>query len=281
LDFPASFRALPLWTGKGVKLPVGIKINKLLLMIKIRAIIVEDEAASRETLRNYLGKYCPDVQVVAEAANVTEGLKAIRLHNPDLVFLDVEMPYGNAFDLLSQVENPGFETIFVTAFSNYAIQALNFSASYYILKPVDIDELIKAVEKVKLSLLEKKDSVHTQVLLENIQIENKQLRKIVLPLAEGFEVVRVNEVIRLEAEDNFTRFWLVGGKKMLICRTLKFYENLLGDFDFLRVHKSHMVNLQYIRQYLRGKGGQLVMEDGAVVEVSANRKQELMERFRQ
>ncbi|MFN8207021.1 MAG: LytTR family DNA-binding domain-containing protein [Bacteroidales bacterium] len=249
--------------------------------MQIRAILVEDEAASRETLHNYLGKYCPDVQVVAEASNVTEGLKAIKTHQPDLVFLDVEMPYGNAFDLLSQVENPGFETIFVTAFSNYAMQALNFSASYYILKPVDIDELIKAVEKVKLSLREKKDNVHTQVLLENIQIENKQLRKIVLPLAEGFEVVRVNEVIRLEAEDNFTRFWLVGGRKMLICRTLKFYENLLTDFDFLRVHKSHMVNLQYIRQYLRGKGGQLVMEDGAVVEVSANRKQELMERFRQ
>jgi two-component system, LytTR family, response regulator len=247
----------------------------------IRAIIVEDESGSRETLVNYLGRYCTDVRVVAEAANVAEALNAIRLHQPDLLFLDVEMPFGNAFDLLAQVEKPGFETIFVTAFSNYAIQALNFSASYYLLKPVDIDELIKAVDRVRRIILDRKEDLHTRVLLENIHIENKQLRKIVLPLAEGFEVVRVNELVRLEADDNFTRFWLTGGRKLLICRTLKFYESLLADFDFVRIHKSHMVNLQYIRQYLRGKGGQVVMEDGAVVEVSANRKQELLERFKQ
>ncbi len=245
----------------------------------LKAIIVEDEKASRETLRNYLTKYCPDVKIVAEASNIKEGLSSIKLHNPELVFLDVEMPYGNAFDLLDQVDNITFETVFVTAFSNYAIQALNFSASYYLLKPIDIDELVKAVEKIKETIAGNKEAIHTKVLIENIKIENKQLQKVVLPLIDGFEVARVKDIIRCEAQDNFTRFFFVDGKKQLICRTLKFYENLLTDYDFIRVHKSHLVNFQYIKQYKKGKGGQVIMEGGKAVDVSPNKKKDLLSRF--
>lgn len=245
----------------------------------LKAIIIEDELASRETLRNYLTKYCTDVTILAEAGNVKEGLAAIHRHNPDVVFLDVEMPYGNAFDLLEQVENITFETIFVTAYSNYAIQALNFSASYYILKPIDIDELVKSVEKIKETVRNNKELIHTKVLIENIKIENKQLQKIVLPLIDGFEVVRVKDIIRCEAEDNFTCFYFANGRKQMICRTLKFYENLLSDFDFFRVHKSHMVNFHYIKQYKKGKGGLVIMEDGKAVDVSAERKKDLLEKF--
>ena len=247
---------------------------------KLKTIIVEDEELSRETLRNYLVKYCPDIQIMAEAVNIIEGKQAIERLKPDVVFLDVEMPYGNAFDLLEQLDEINFETIFVTAFSNYALQALNLSAAYYLLKPVDIDELVKAVERIKETIHNNKELVHTRILMENVKIENKQLQKIVLPLIDGFEVIRVNEIIRCEANDNFTIFCLTDGRKIMICRTLKHYEEILTNYDFIRVHKSHLINFQYIRQYKKGKGGYVIMSDGAEVEISPNRKQELIERFK-
>ena len=246
----------------------------------LKAIIVEDELASRETLNSYLVTYCPDIQVVALASNIQEGMTAIAAHSPDVVFLDVEMPYGNAFDLLEQIENITFETIFVTAYSNYAIQALNFSASYYLLKPVDIDELVLAVEKVQEAITNNKQDFHNRILLENIKIENKQLQKVVLPILDGFEVVRVNDIIRLEAQDNFTMFHLAGGCKKMICRTLKFYETLLSEYDFVRVHKSHLVNVQHITQYKKGKGGYIIMDEGSSVDVSPSRKNEFLARFK-
>jgi two-component system LytT family response regulator len=246
---------------------------------KLTAIIVEDEELSRETLRNYLHKYCPNVTVVAEAANIIEGKSAIERHKPEVVFLDVEMPFGNAFDLLEQLEEITFETIFVTAFSNYAIQALNLSASYYLLKPVDIDELVKAVTKIEQSISKNKELNHTKILIDNIKIENKQLQKIVLPLIDGFEVVQVNQIIRCEALDNFTSLFLTTGRKLVIYRTLKHFETILAEYDFIRVHKSHLINFQYIKQYKKGKGGQVIMIDGASVDISPNRKQELLAKF--
>jgi two-component system LytT family response regulator len=249
-------------------------------MSKISAVIIEDEKASRETLRNYLEKYCKDINLLAEAENIIEGLNIIKKHKPQLVFLDIEMPYGNAFDLLEQIEEIDFEIVFVTAYSNYAIRALNISAAYYLLKPIDIEELIQAVEKIKAVYVKNSAFNHTKVLVENIKIENKQLQKVVLPVIDGFEVVRVNEIIRCEADDNYTRFFLTEGKQQLICRTLKYYEDILKEYDFIRIHKSHLVNFQYIRQYRKGKGGQIVMNDGSVVDVSANRKQELIEKFK-
>jgi two-component system, LytTR family, response regulator len=246
---------------------------------KLSAIIVEDEELSRETLRNYLTKYCPNVTIVAEAANIIEGKTAIEKHNPNVVFLDVEMPFGNAFDLLEQLDNITFETVFVTAFSNYAIQALNLSASYYLLKPVDIDELVKAVEKISLSVSKSKELNHTKILIDNIKIENKQLQKIVLPLIDGFEVVQINQIIRCEALDNLTTIFLVDNRKLVICRTLKHFEGILSDFDFIRVHKSHLINFQHIKQYKKGKGGQAIMSDGSYVDVSPNRRDEFLGKF--
>lgn len=211
--------------------------------------------------------------------SVKTGLEAIRFHKPELVFLDVEMPYGNAFDLLEQAADLHFETIFITAFSHYAMKALNFSAAYYILKPIDIDELVLAVEKVRINREKNQLSSHTRILMENICASNKQLHKIVLPLLEGFEVVQVKDIIRCEAHDNFTNFYLTNGTKTLICRTLKFYESVLTDFDFVRVHKSHLINLQHVKKYLKGKGGQLVMANDTVIDVSPAKKQELLGRF--
>jgi two-component system LytT family response regulator len=246
----------------------------------LRAIIVEDEKASRETLKNYLQKYCPNVHLLAEADSVKTALTVIENHKPDLVFLDVEMPYGNAFDLLDQVQDRSFETIFVTAYDHYAMKALNFSASYYLLKPIDIDELEKAVSMVINKKSSEEHSLRTRILIENIRIENKQLQKIILPLLDGFEVVRIKDIIRCQANDNFTEFHFQDGSKELICRTLKFYEEILSDLDFVRVHKSHLVNLQYVKRYKKGKGGQLIMSDGSVIDVSNSRKPDLLMKFK-
>jgi len=247
--------------------------------MSLKAIIVEDEEASRETLANYVTKYCPDVELMAQADSVKTGIEAIKTYNPDIVFLDVEMPYGNGFDLLDKIDEINFATVFVTAFSNYAIKALNISASYYILKPVDIDELIMAVEKIKEEKKNNNHSFYSKILAENLQNTNKQEHKIVLPLMDGFEVIRVKDVIRIKANDNFSDFHLTDGSRKVICRTLKHYEELLSDFEFLRVHKSHLVNLQYIKRYIKGKGGQLIMTDNSEVEVSQNKKKQLLERF--
>jgi len=247
---------------------------------KLKAVIVEDELASRETLTAYLEKYCPDVELLAEADSVKSGLEIITLHKPDVVFLDIEMPYGNAFDLLEQIPDVDFEVVFVTAYSNYAIKALNLSASYYILKPISIDELIRAVEKIKANRSKEEVSIHSKILLDNIQEVNKPNHKIVLPLLNGFEVVHVRDIIRCQANDNFTEFYLKDGSKKLISRTLKFYEELLKEFDFIRVHKSHLINFQYVTKYLKGKGGQVEMSDGSTVDVSVNRKADFLEKFK-
>jgi two-component system LytT family response regulator len=247
--------------------------------MKLSALIVDDEAASRETLKNYLVKYCPEVEIKALADSVKTGLEAINEFKPDIVFLDVEMPYGNAFDLLDQIKDPCFETVFVTAFSHYALKALNLSAAYYILKPIDINELISAVKKIKEQKEKSNPSFHTKILIENIQIMNKQLQKIVLPLLNGFEVIQVKEIVRCEANDNFTDFILIDGRRLLICRTLKFYEEVLSEFDFLRIHKSHLINLQHVKKYLKGKGGQVIMTDGSTVDVSPAKKDDLLNKF--
>jgi two-component system LytT family response regulator len=243
--------------------------------MKLKAIIVEDELASRETLSVYLSKYCPDVELAGMAESVTTGLELIQRAQPDIVFLDIEMPRGNAFDLLEQLGEVDFDIVFVTAFSNYAIRAINLSASYYILKPVDIDELVNAVEKIRKSRADKQTHKPTKVLIENLH-NGKGSHKIVLPLIEGFEVIQVKEIIRCQANDNFTDFHIAGKKKMMICRTLKFYEELLAESGFMRVHKSHLVNMDHVKKYLRGKGGQLVMADESVIDVSPQKKPELM-----
>lgn len=248
-------------------------------MTDLKAILIDDEEASRITLRNFLQKYCPQVDLVGEASNIKEGYALINNQNPDLVFLDVEMPYGNAFDLLEKFETPEFETIFVTAFSNYAIQALNLSASRYLLKPVNIDHLIEAVETVAKQAKDKHSLQRSAILLENLSIENKQLKKIVLPTLDGFEVITLKDVLHCKANDNLTDFHLENGMKKTVCRTLKFYEELLADYDFFRVHKSHIINIHHVKQYKKGKGGEVYLIDGTNIPVSSSRKNDFLKYF--
>ncbi|HFA49285.1 MAG TPA: response regulator transcription factor [Bacteroidetes bacterium] len=248
-------------------------------MKKITSIIVDDEQDSRETLRNYVGKYCPQVSLLSECANIQEAKVAILKYAPQLVFLDIEMPHGNAFDLLEQWGEIDFQIIFITAYSQYAVQAFNLSAAHYILKPVDIEELEKAVATVEQLIFKKEKLSRANILLENMAALNSQNRKLVLPLMEGFEVVKMSEILYCEAQDNFTCFYFLNGKKSLICRSLKFYETALSELGFCRIHRSHIVNLEYVKRYVKGKGGSVILENGKEILVSNNKKKELLRRI--
>jgi two-component system, LytTR family, response regulator len=242
----------------------------------MKAVIIDDERDSRQILANYLEKYCPDITVSGMGESVATGLDAIKKHQPDVVFLDIEMPYGNGFDLLEKAGDFTFEIVFVTAFNNYAIQALNQSAAYYLLKPIDIDELIKAVEKIK-GEREATDSVrHARVLIDNLR---QGPQKIMLPTLEGFEIVPISTILYCEAEDNFTRFYFETGTPLLICRTLKYFEDVLGEHRFFRTHRSYLINPDFVIRYSKGKGGFVTMKNNRELEISPNRKKEFLELF--
>jgi len=247
--------------------------------MEIRSVIVEDEAAARAALGAYLSKYCPQVRVLGEAANIREAVPLIERERPQLVFLDVEMPYGNAFDVLEACAHIPFETIFVTAFSEYAIQALNRSAAYYLLKPVSIEELILAVNRVQAHLQTREVFDKNKVIVENFREPQVQRQQIVLPTLEGFEVVRMDQIIRLRGNGNFTDIHLADGSKKMVCRFLKHFAELLPP-RFLRVHKSHIINLDYVKGYHKGSGGFIALSDGSEVELSAAYKEVFLEYFK-
>ncbi len=242
--------------------------------MKLQTIIVEDEANSREILRNYIAKYCPDVHLVGEASSIKEGLQLIEDHQLDLIFLDVEMPYGNAFDLLDQVQDRTFETVFVTAYNQYAMDALNHHAAYYLMKPINIDELIKAVAYV-LEILQKEDALQDRVLKSKL---NKVDGKITLPQQDGFQVLNISEILYCKADDNYTEIYLEK-QKILVSKTLKYFEDALVGFPFARIHKSFLVNVDAIVKYKKGKGGSVVISNGKELLVSSAKKKELLAYF--
>jgi len=244
----------------------------------MKTLIIDDEQPSREALRHYLGKYCPSVTVVGEADGVTAALEAIRQHQPELLFLDIEMPFGNGFDLLEKLPaDHQLEVVFVTAYEQYALRALRMSAAHYLLKPVDIDDLIGAVAKVEARIGLREQGQVTKTLLDNLKSGEKEVpKRLALPLIDGLEIVLPEEIRYLEAADNFTSFHLADGRKLLICRKLKFYDALLGPAGFCRIHRSTVVNLARVRRYHRGKGGAVTLEDGTELVVAAARKQALL-----
>jgi two-component system LytT family response regulator len=244
--------------------------------MNLNAIIVEDEAKSREILSNYLSKYCPNVSIEGEAANIDEALELIRKTDLDLVFLDVEMPFGNAFDLLKKVGSIDFEIIFVTAYDHYAIEALNAHASYYLMKPISIEELIKAVDYVA-ALKEKEDALHNQVLVSKSKKVNG---KITIPLQNGFEVLEMANILYCKADDNYTEIYLNNNTKKLVSKTLKHIEEQLKDANFARVHKSYLVNVNEVVKYNKGKGGSVTLSNGKEIIISASRKSEILSYFK-
>ncbi len=243
--------------------------------MSLTAIIVDDEANSRTILRNYLGKYCPSVNVLDEAASVQETLTLLASHTPDVLFLDVEMPYGNAFDLLEQVPDRTFEIVFVTAYDHYAVDALNAQATYYLLKPIAIDNLIKAVDHVT-HIKQREAALQDAVLVPKI----KNVKgKITIPQQDGFEVLNIDDILYCQADDNYTKIYLNQGQK-LVSKTLKYFEDSLTTHGFVRIHKSYLVNITKITRYRKGKGGSVVLTSGKELAVSSSKKGILLDYFK-
>ena len=244
----------------------------------MKAVIIDDEEDSRKILANYLTKYCVDIEVCGFGESVATGSAVIQKHNPDVVFLDIEMTYGNGFDLLDSIKEITFETVFVTAFDHYAIQALNQSAAYYLLKPISIDELINAVNKIRTERSEANYTRHSNVLLDNIRTPVNQ--KIMSPTMAGFEIVTINTILYCEAADHFTRFYLEDvANPLLICKTLKYFEEILKDHRFLRIHRSHLINPDYVIRYTKGKRGSVTMKNNKELEMSAEKRQQFLGMF--
>jgi len=241
----------------------------------ITAVIVEDEKIAQEILTDYIKRYCPSIQLSGVASNIHEAVPMIHELKPDIVFLDVEMPFGNGFDVLDACSDVSFETIFITAYAEYAIKAINKAAAYYLLKPVSIEELILAVEKVKTNLDKKQHINRNKILLENLHEKKQELHQLVLPTIEGFDVVKTENVIRLQGNGNFTDIFLHGKQKKMVCRFLKYFEELLPE-HFVRIHKSHIINTKSIVSYHKGSGGYVTLDDGSEVEVSATFKDSLL-----
>ncbi|SDT09978.1 two-component system, LytT family, response regulator [Maribacter dokdonensis] len=242
--------------------------------MSLNAIIVEDEANSREILRNYISKYCPSVQLLGEASSIKDALTLIRSNSLDLVFLDVEMPFGNAFDLLDQLPDRTFETVFVTAYDHYAKDALNNHAAYYLTKPINIDELVNAVAYVE-TVREKEASLEGEVLSTK---SNGVEGKLTLPQQDGFQVLNIADILYCKADDNYTEIYLLN-KKILVSKTLKYFEDALKNHPFARVHKSFLVNVNEVVKYKKGKGGSVVMSNGKEVMVSASKKKDFLSYF--
>lgn len=245
----------------------------------IKSVIVEDEAAAREALKNYLSKYCPQIEVIGEAHNCREAIPLLHELEPQLVFLDVEMPFGNAFDVLEGCKDLYFETIFVTAFSEYSLRALNQSAAYYLLKPVSIEELILAVNKVQQHIINKEIFNRNQILVENFNEPKPEKQQVILPTLEGFEVVKMEDIVRLQGNGNFTDIYLEDKTKKMVCRFLKYFTEIL-PYPFMRVHKSHIINVNYVKAYHKSSGGYVVLYDGTEIEISPSYKNDFLQVFR-
>lgn len=249
-------------------------------MADLTCVIVDDEAIARETLSNYLQKYCPEVKIVGTCQNIIEAKQCIEQEQPDMVFLDIEMPFGDGFDLMSQFDSVNFEVIFVTAYSNYAIRALNLSATHYILKPVDIDELIAAVEKVKAKANTGNDTaIQSKILLENLKLANHEHHRIILPQLTGFIVVAVQDILFAQAADNYCEIHLKDGKKHVVSKPLKFYDDLLSDMGFIRIHKSFLINQAEIIEFKKGKTGQVKLSNGQWFDIATSRKKDFLSNF--
>lgn len=243
----------------------------------IKALVIDDEPYSCEALVELLTKYCPDVQVAEICHSGVSALKAIQEHAPDLLFLDIEMPQMNGFEILEKAGKINFEIIFTTSYDQYAIKAIRMSALDYLLKPIDREELQKAVLKVKQRISPKTQQI--EMLLQKLNNPGIPMNKIALPTMEGLQLVQIDSVICCTSDSNYTIFRIKGSGKIIVSKTLKEVEELLSEYSFLRVHHSSVVNLNEISKYVKGEGGYLMMSDGSTVDVSRSRKEMLLKKL--
>lgn len=239
---------------------------------KIKTVIIDDEVDAVDFISSIIKEYCPSLEVTGKAFNVNEGVQEILDKKPELVLLDVEMPNGTGFDVLARFPEKSFEVIFITAFNHYAIKAIKYSAVDYILKPINITEFIEAVNKVVQKLPSDKGAGNDsfKVLIENLKTAKPS--RLAIPTSDGMEYLNPREIVRIEADRSYSWFFLTGNRKILVSKNLREFQELLGDRDFFRSHNSHLINLKYVKKFIRKEGGYIEMADGSMIPVSRNKK---------
>jgi two-component system LytT family response regulator len=240
----------------------------------IRAIIVDDVAQARETLKADLKDYCPEIEIIGEAEGVVSGAKIIKAEKPEVVFLDIQMQDGSGFDLLEILPNVDFNIIFTTASDEFAIKAFKFSAIDYLLKPIDPDELMAAVKKLEETHPQSEESL--ELLKEHIG-DKKPLKRLALNTLEKIHITSISDIVRLESNVNYTMFYFSDQTRLLVTKTLKEFDGMLSEHGFIRVHQSHLINVEYLKEYVKTDGGYLVMTDKSEVPVSTRKKNVVME----
>lgn len=247
--------------------------------MSLKAIIVEDEKRSRETLKNLLEEFCIDVKVMETAASVEEAVAKIADLHPDVVFLDIELQTGSGFDVLSQLRDINFEVIFTTAFEQYAIKAVKFSSLDYLLKPIDLEELQKSIEKAKKKKNQEVYKKQLETLMLNLKQQHPKLNKICLSTADGFEFINTADILYCKAEGSYTTFTLNDNSKLLVSKHLKEYESLLVEQQFMRVHNSFLINLNEVKKFVKSDGGYIIMNNNDTVSISRAKKDEFLEQM--
>ncbi|MGB0985311.1 MAG: LytR/AlgR family response regulator transcription factor [Saprospiraceae bacterium] len=245
----------------------------------ISAIIIDDIQKSRAVLLQLLQRHCPQINVIGMAASADEAQLLILEKNPDLLFLDVEMPNGTGFDLLKRFSSPTFEVIFTTAYDQYALQAIKFCALDYLLKPIDIEELQAAIQKMASKVTTPKSSNRFTHLIENLNNHNHKNHKIGIPTQEGLIFIKVDDILYCTADRSYTYVQLKNQRKIIATRKIKEFENLLTQHDFFRIHRSHLINLNYIEKYYKGAGGYVIMSNGQSIDVSRRKKEGFLEQL--
>src|SRR5690606_17200088 len=247
----------------------------------ITAILIDDDANLRNGMRSLLSRYATDIEIIGEAESVKTGVEIMTKLQPQVVFLDIQMNDGTGFDILEQlVQKNGRSTshiVFITAFEQYAIKAFRFSALDFLLKPVDPDELKKVIVKIKEVITSNDNYAHIDLLLENTRKKVDNFKRIALSTSDGIHLFDIHDIIRCESEDNYTNFYIKKSKPILISKTLKEYEELLVEHGFERIHQSHLINLQYLKSYIKKDGGYVIMADGNHLPISQRKKERLQE----
>lgn len=244
------------------------------------AVIIDDESSSRSGLRAKLSEHCPEITIVAEGGDGEEGMRIIEEYKPEIVFLDIEMPWVNGFTMLQRLDKQFFEVIFVTAYDHYAIKAIKFSALDYLVKPVEVDDLKVAVSKAIQKTTKDKENQRLEVLLQNLNTHKDQCQRIAIPSMQGMQFIRIVDIIYLEACSNYTIIYVTSGNKLTVSRTMKEFEDMLPAPSFVRIHHSYMINCSGVERYLRGKGGQVVMKNNVILDVSKRKKTEFLRAMR-
>lgn len=244
----------------------------------MRVVIIDDEASSRNVLRELLDLFVEDVKVLAEASSALEGLQIVREHEPDLVFLDVEMPQHTGFQFLEFFKEINFEVIFTTAHAHYALKAFEVSAIGYLLKPVQVPQLLKVLETVREKSEFKTTMEHVQALRENVN-PDKKVKKIALPVARGLRFISVDEIVYLKADGSYTQFFMSNGEKILIAKKLKIFEGLLEGSGMYRTHRSYLINLDHVDEYVKQDGGYVLMSNGDAASLARDRKEDFLKLF--